>query len=72
MAELNAKARNALPKAEFGEPGSRKYPMNDARHAVLAKGRAHEMLNKGKLSKSTYATILARANRKLGKTAAEG
>ena len=71
MADLTAKARNALPASKFAGP-DRSYPIPDKAHAANAKARAHQMLNKGKLSKSTYATILARANRKLGKTAAEG
>lgn len=65
--KLNAAKRNALPKSEFGMPGSRKYPIPDKKHAVLAKGRATEMVRKGKLSSATAAKIKSKANRMLGK-----
>jgi hypothetical protein len=67
MAKLKAKKRNALPSSEFGEPGSRKYPMPDKAHAANAKARATQMVKKGKLSASAAAKIRAKANRKLGK-----
>ncbi len=66
MAMLKAKARNALPAEEFGEPGERKYPMPDRSHAGNAKARAKQQLNAGKLSRGEYAKIVAKANRKLG------
>ena len=66
MAMLRAKARNALPTSEFGEPGERKYPMPDRSHAGNAKARAKQQLNAGKLSRSAYDKIVAKANRKLG------
>lgn len=66
MAVLNAAKRNSLPASEFGEPGSRKYPMPDKEHAVLAKGRATQMRKKGKLSPEAAARIRAKANRILG------
>ncbi len=68
MAELTAKTRNALPTSEFAGPG-RSYPVNDARHAANAKARAHQQFNKGALSAASYHAIVAKANRKLGKTA---
>jgi hypothetical protein len=67
MAELKAKARNKLPKSEFGMPGERKYPMPDKSHARNAKARASEMEHKGKISESTKAKIDAKADRVLGK-----
>jgi hypothetical protein len=67
MAELKAKARNKLPKSEFGMPGERKYPMPDKSHARNAKARASEMTNKGKISESTKASIDKKADRVLGK-----
>lgn len=61
MTMLSAKARKALPKAEFGEPGKRKFPMPDKAHARDAKARASEMEQKGKLSKTTQELIDAKA-----------
>jgi hypothetical protein len=67
MAELKAKARNKLPKSDFGLPGDRKYPMPDKNHARAAKSRASEMERKGKLSESAKARIDKKADRVLGK-----
>lgn len=67
MAKLTTKARKKIPTSEFGEPGSRKYPMPDAAHASNAKARATQMVKKGKLSASTAAKIKAKADRVLGK-----
>jgi hypothetical protein len=67
MAELKAKARNKLPKSEFGMPGERKYPMPDKSHARNAKARASQMEKAGKLSESSKAKIDAKADRVLGK-----
>ncbi|MGB2625452.1 MAG: hypothetical protein WAK20_01575 [Candidatus Acidiferrum sp.] len=66
MAVLNAARRNSLPASEFGEPGARKYPMPDKRHAVNAKARATQMTKRGKLSPEAAARIRAKANRILG------
>lgn len=67
MAKLTSKARNAMPKGEFGEPGKRAYPMPDKSHAANAKARASEMEHKGKLSKSMERKIDAKADRVMGK-----
>lgn len=67
MAKLKSSTRNALPKSEFGLPGSRKYPMPDRSHAANAKARATQMVSKGKLSSSAAAKIRAKANAILGK-----
>lgn len=67
MADLKAKARNKLPKSDFGMPGERKYPLNDKSHARNAKSRASEMENKGKISESTKASIDRKADKVLGK-----
>lgn len=67
MAELTTKSRKRLAKSVFGLPGSRSYPMPDKSHAANAKARASQMLSAGKLSKSSYSRIVAKANRKLGK-----
>jgi len=66
MAKLAAAERNAIPKSEFGLPGSRKYPMPDRAHAANAKARATQMVAKGKLSSGAAAKIRAKANRLLG------
>lgn len=63
MAILKLKARNKLPKSEFGLPGQRKYPMPDKAHAANAKARATQMVKRGKLSPSSKAKIDAKANR---------
>lgn len=41
--------------------------MPDRSHAANAKARAKQMLNKGKLSRSSYNRIVAKANRILRK-----
>ena len=67
MAELTTKARNKIPKKEFGLPGEKKYPMPNRAHAANAKARAAQMENKGKLSASSKAKIDAKANKILKK-----
>jgi len=51
-----------LRRSQFGLPGKRKYPMPDREHAINAKGRAKQQLKKGKLSRSAYDKIVAKAN----------
>lgn len=63
MAKLSTKTRNALPKSDFGMPGSRAYPMPDKSHAANAKARATQMVNAGKLSPLSKAKIDAKANK---------
>lgn len=67
MSKLKAATRKALPKSEFGLPGSRKYPMPDRSHAANAKARASQQAHAGRISKATEAKIDAKANRVLGK-----
>ena len=67
MAILKAKARKKLPKSDFGLPGSKKYPMEDKKHAANAKARATQMVKKGKLSPASKVKIDAKANKVLGK-----
>jgi len=67
MAKLTTSGRNKLPKAEFGMPGEKKYPMPDKSHAANAKARATQMVKKGKLSASAKSKIDAKANKVLGK-----
>lgn len=66
MSKLTAKKRDAIPKSEFGLPGSRKYPMPDKNHAANAKARAAQMVEKGKLSPASKKKIDAKANKVLG------
>ena len=62
---MKASRRKALPKSQFGLPGSRKYPVDTKARARNAKARATAMVKAGKLSKSSAAKIKAKANRKL-------
>ncbi len=65
--KLTSKDRKAIPKSEFGLPGSKKYPVNDKAHAANAKARATQMVNEGKLSSASKAKIDAKANKVLDK-----
>jgi hypothetical protein len=65
MARLRAAKRKRLPKSSFGLPGSRKLPMDTRKRAANAKGRATQMMRKGKISKATRDKVHAKANRVL-------
>ncbi len=69
MAKLSAAQRKRIPKSQFGvpskAPASGSYPMPDRSHAANAKARARQQLNAGRISRSTYNSIVAKANRKL-------
>lgn len=65
MAVLTSKARKSLKSSVFGLPKSRKYPMPDRSHAINAKARATQQLDKGNLSASQKAVIDAKANKLL-------
>lgn len=67
MAKLTEKEKNKFKASTFGLPKERKYPMPDKSHAANAKARATEMVNKGKLSKSSEEKIDAKANKMLNK-----
>jgi hypothetical protein len=67
MAKLTTKTRKAMPKKDFGLPGSKKYPMPDKAHAANAKARASQQVKAGKLSPSTAKKIDAKANKVLKK-----
>jgi len=67
MGRLSEGERKSLPKAEFGEPGKRKYPMPDRSHAANAKARASQQEEKGRLSSGEKAKIDKKADRVLGK-----
>jgi hypothetical protein len=71
MAKLTAKKRDALPKGKFALPGKMgkpgKYPVEDKAHAADAKGRATQMVAKGKLSPAQASKIKHKADAVLGK-----
>lgn len=67
MAKLKAASRKKLKSSVFGLPAERKYPMEDKAHAANAKGRATQMVKKGKLSAGAAEKIDAKANKVLGK-----
>jgi hypothetical protein len=67
MAKLDTKERKKLPKGEFALPESRKYPVDTKARAANAKARASEMVNKGKLSKSSEEKIDAKADKVLSR-----
>ena len=60
---MMTKTRKKLKKSQFGLPGKRKYPMPDKAHAVNAKARAKQQRKRGKLSKSAYEKVVAKANK---------
>lgn len=66
MTKLTTAKRKKIPKSEFGLPGEKKYPVPNKSHAANAKSRATQMVNKGKLSKSSEMKIDAKANKVLG------
>lgn len=66
MPRLTEGARRQIPASEFGQPGSRKYPMPDRAHAVNAKARATQQVERGNLSAASAAKIRAKANKVLG------
>lgn len=66
MGKLSSGERNSLPKADFGLPGKRAYPMPDKSHAANAKARASQAVNAGRMSPATKERIDAKADRKLG------
>jgi hypothetical protein len=67
MTKLTSKKRNALPKTQFALPEARKYPVDTKARAINAKARATQMEDKGKISPSTKAKIVTKANKVLNK-----
>jgi hypothetical protein len=65
--KVTTAARKAMPKSEFGMPGSRSYPMPDRAHAANAKARATQQVKAGNLSPSSKAKIDTMANKLLAK-----
>ncbi len=67
MTKLTTATRKKLPASKFALPESRKYPVNDKKHAANAKARASQMRSAGKISSATEEKIDAKANKVLGK-----
>lgn len=65
MAKLTAATRKKLKTSEFALPDERKYPIQDKKHAVNAKGRVVQQFNKGNISATKKATVVRKANAKL-------
>jgi len=65
MAKLTAKDRNVIPSNQFALPKERKYPIHDRSHAINAKARAKQQLDRGNLTQQQYNTIVRKANLKL-------
>jgi hypothetical protein len=64
MSKLTGAKRNKLPPSDFAGP-NRTFPDKDRGHAVAAKGRAKQQLNRGALSQHAYEAIVGKANKKL-------
>jgi len=65
--KVTTATRKAMPKSEFGMPGSRSYPMPDRAHAANAKARATQQVKAGNLSPSSKAKIDTMANKLIAK-----
>lgn len=66
MSKLTAKQRKALPDSAFAGPG-RTFPVENKAHAANAKARATQAVNAGRMSTAVKSSILAKANKVLGK-----
>lgn len=67
MSKLTAAERKKIPSSKFGEPETRKYPIQDKNHAGNAKARAKQQFDSGMLSSSELHKIQAKANKVLEK-----
>lgn len=63
--KLTAKKRRSLPKSKFALPSKDAYPVDTPGRAANAKARATQQYKKGRISASTRARIVAKANRAL-------
>lgn len=70
MAKLTSAKRKSLPTSDFAGP-DRSYPVNDRSHAANAKARASQAVHEGRMSASEEKKIDAKADRVLGKSAAD-
>lgn len=66
-AKLTAKKRRSLPKSKFALPSKRAYPVDTPGRAANAKARATQAYKRGRISASTRAKIVAKANRVLNR-----
>lgn len=66
MAKLTTQGRKAMPKAEFGLPAQKAYPMPDKSHARAAKSGASRAESVGNISPAQKATVDAKADKVLG------
>lgn len=64
MSKLTASERNSLPAGDFAGP-DRSYPIQDRSHAINAKARAKQQLDKGNIAPGLKDNIVARANTRL-------
>lgn len=62
---MKAAKRKKMRKSQFAWPSQRKYPIDTRGRAMNAKARAKQQLKKGRLSKSQYSSIVAKANKRL-------
>lgn len=60
--KLSTADRKKLSTKVFGLPDEKKYPMPDKAHAINAKARAKQMLDKGFLTKEQYKNIVKKAD----------
>jgi len=68
MTKLTTNARKQVPKAEFGLPEQKKYPMPDREHAANAKARASQEEARGLLSATDKKRVDRKADAVLGRT----
>lgn len=66
VATLTAAARKKLKPSQFAGPHS-SYPIPDRSHAANAKARAKQQLDAGKISRAEYDSIVAKADKVLGR-----
>lgn len=72
MAKLSSHQRDALAKSDFALPGSRRFPIEDSKHARLAKSGASRAEHVGNISAGERSEIDRKADAKLGKGPAHG
>lgn len=70
MAKLTTAERSKIPSSKFAGPG-RSFPINDAEHARKAIQLAPRSVHAGNISQAVASRIVAKARKKLGKTAVD-
>jgi hypothetical protein len=66
MATLTSKQRDKLPAKDFAGP-KRSYPVPDRAHAINAKARAKQQLQRGNITRTEYSHIIRMADEALGR-----